>query len=216
MKLPTEHRKTEKKDGEKRFKKKTPGDLGPGETTVHTREGGPAVQLCRDSNVACKWNNGEFAQRSKHKDTIGKIQRILHPRWKSGAATPISNIDNFMKHIYREHNQEADHWADIGAQGRRKNDIFRKNVPTTWKAIRGLWVGSFKDDGRSGCGIVIKGVDRQKWVTICKIAVPLKVGAAMAAEVLGVCVLTSVLDLILCKSLSVQNINQRINRILHC
>ena len=73
-----------------------------------------------------------------------------------------------------------------------------------------------KDDGRSGCGFVIRGVDREKWVTISKIAVPLKVGAAMAEEVIGVCVLTSVLDLILCKSLSVQNINQRVNRILPC
>ena len=45
-------------------------------------------------------------------------------------------------------------------------------------------------------------------MTISEIAVPLKVGAAMAAEVLGVCVLTSVLDLILCQSLSVQNINK--------
>ena len=77
-------------------------------------------------------------------------------------------------------------------------------------------MGSIKEDGRSGCGIVIKGVDRQKWVTSSNIAVPLKVGAAMAAEVLGVCMLTSVLDLILCKSLSAQNINQRINRILLC
>ena len=39
----------------------------------------------------------------------------------------------------------------------------------------------------------------------------LKVGAAMAAEIAGVCVLTSILDLIFCKCLSVQNINQRIN-----
>ena len=120
-----------------------------------------------------------------------------------------------MKHVYRDHNQEADHWADIGAQGRRKIDAYGKDAPTTWKAIRSFWDGSFKDDGKSGCGIGIKGVDREKWVTISKIAVPFNVGAAMAAEVLGVCVLTSVLDLILCKSLSVQNINQRINRILH-
>ena len=45
MKFPTEHRKTEK-ICRKRFKKKTQRDLGPGDTTVHTREGGPAVQLC--------------------------------------------------------------------------------------------------------------------------------------------------------------------------
>ena len=164
--------------------------------------------------MACKWKNGEFAQGTKCKEIIGKIQRMSHSWWKRRAVTPISNIDNFVKHIYRKHNQEADRWAGIGAQGRRK--IGRKDVPTTWKAIRGFWDGSFKDDGRSGCGIVIKGVDRQKWVTICKIAVPLKVGAALAAEVIGVCVLTSVLDLILCRSLSVQNINQRINRIVLC
>ena len=36
---------------------------------------------------------------------------------------------------------------------------------------------------KSGCGVVIKGVDREGWVTISKIAVPLKVGTAMAAEV---------------------------------
>ena len=27
----------------------------------------------------------------------------------------ISKIDDFVKHVYREHNQEADHWANIGA-----------------------------------------------------------------------------------------------------
>ena len=81
--------------------------------------------------------------------------------------------------------------------------------------MKGCWEDSFKDNGQSGCGVVIKGVDRERWVTISKIAVSLKVSAAMAAEVVGMCVLTSVLELILCKNLSGQNINQRINRILH-
>ena len=44
MKLPTEHRKTEKKDR----------DLGLGDNTIHTFEDQPAVQLCGDSDVACK------------------------------------------------------------------------------------------------------------------------------------------------------------------
>ena len=38
-------------------------------------------------------------------------------------------------------------------------------------------------------------------MTISIIAVPLKMGAAVAAEVVGLCVPTGVLDLILCKSL---------------
>ena len=157
----TQHRQTENKDKVKMFEKKTPWDLGPEDITVHTREGGPTVQLCGDSNVAFKWINGEFAQGTKYKQTIWKFQRILHSWWKRRVATPISNIDNFVKHVYREQNQEADHWADIGAQGRRKIDIYRKDDHQTWKAIRGFWDGSFKDDGKSGCGIVIKGVDRK-------------------------------------------------------
>ena len=52
-------------------------------------------------------------------------------------------------------------------------------------------------------------------MTISKIAIPLKVGAAMAAEIAGVCVLTGIIDLILCKCLSVQHVNHRINRILN-
>ena len=82
MKLPTEHRKTKKKGKDKKFKKKTPRDLGPGDTTVHTREGRATVQLCGDSNVACNRNNGEYAQGTKYKDTTGKIQRILHSWWR--------------------------------------------------------------------------------------------------------------------------------------
>ena len=52
----------------------------------------------------------------------------------------------------------------------------------------------------SGCGVVIKGFDRDRWVTISKITVLLKVGAVMAAEVMGVCVLTGILDLVFSNS----------------
>ena len=37
-----------------------------------------------------------------------------------------------------------------------------------------------KEDGSIACGIVIKVVDREKWITISKIAVPLKARATMA------------------------------------
>ena len=120
------------------------------------------MQLCGDINVASKWINGEFAQGTRYKEILGKIQRILHHKWKRGTATPISNVDNIVQHVCREHNQEADHWDDIGAQGRRKIDIYRKNDTTTWEAIRGFCDGSFKDDGKSGCGIVTKGSRQTK------------------------------------------------------
>ena len=162
MKLPTEHRNTTNKEKEKKFKKKTPKDLGPEDITIHTQSEGPTVQLCGDSNVACKWINGEFSQRTQFKETIGKIQKILQSWWKQGVAKPISNVDSSVNHVYRDHNQEADHWANLGAQGPRKIVIDRRDDPTTWKAVRGFWDGIFKDNGRSGCGIDQR-VDREKW-----------------------------------------------------
>ena len=47
--------------------------------------------------------------------------------------------------------------------------------------------------------MVVKGIDHGKMETISKIAIPLEVGTAMAAEVEGVCVLTGILHIILRK-----------------
>ena len=124
MKLSTEHRKTKNKDKEKRIKEKTPRVLGPEDTTVHTRSEGPTVQLCGDSKVACERVNDEISQGTMYKETIGTVQKKnknLHSWWKRKVAKPISNIDSFVKHVYREHHQEADHWANVGAQGRRNH-----------------------------------------------------------------------------------------------
>ena len=49
---------------------------------------------------------------------------------------------------------------------------------------------------KSGCVVVVEGVDKGKCITISSIAVPLKVGTPMAAEVVGLCLLTSILDLV--------------------
>ena len=47
-----------------------------------------------------------------------------------------------------------------------------KKINGRWTAIRGWWDGSAKSDGRSRCGVVINGVDRNRWVTVSEIAVP--------------------------------------------
>ena len=36
-------------------------------------------------------------------------------------------------------------------------------------------------NGKSGCGVVTKVVDRDRWVTISSIALPVRVGTAMTA-----------------------------------
>ena len=63
--------------------------------------------------------------------------------------------------------------------------------------------------------MVIKGVDRGRWETLSKTAVPLNVGTAMAADVVGVCFLMGIRDLIFCKCLCAQSVNQCINIILN-
>ena len=47
-----------------------------------------------------------------------------------------------------------------------------------------------------------------------KIAEPLSIGTAIIAEVVGVCVLTGIVDLVLNKSLSMKNINQCIDAVI--
>ena len=52
--------------------------------------------------------------------------------------------------------------------------------------MKGYWDGSSKKNCKSGCGVVVKGVDRDNWSTISTVAVLLSVGKATVAEVMGV------------------------------
>ena len=55
----------------------------------------------------------------KHKGSIGHVQKTENSWWKRKIAHPISKIDDYVEHIFREHNQEADHWANLGAEGQK-------------------------------------------------------------------------------------------------
>ena len=44
--------------------------------------------------------------RKNYKETIGGIQRALH-WWKRKVAHTVEKIDGYVKHSFREHNQEA-------------------------------------------------------------------------------------------------------------
>ena len=71
--------------------------------------------------------------------------------------------------------------------------------------LQGQWERVWSGDQKAGRG---------RWVTISRIAVPLKVGTAMAAEMMGVCLLTGILDLFFHSCLCVPNINRRIDTIM--
>ena len=120
---------------------------------------------------------------------------------KNGSAATLQWVKSSgkelgVKHIFRGHNQEADHLAKMGADGMKKITVEKDGNNERWKAVRGFWGGSNKRDGTSGCGIEIKGADRDKWITISMVAVPLGMRSALSAEVVGACILADVLGLI--------------------
>ena len=112
MKFPKEHRKTEKRKQkrkmEKRGLRKRHPEIWVLETPLCTRvKGGLTVQLCGDGNVACKWINGEYAQGTKDKETLGKIQRILHSWWKRAVAKPdLSHRQHRETHLLAHRDEE--------------------------------------------------------------------------------------------------------------
>ena len=68
VKHSTVHRK-EKEKG-KKVDDKAARALGPADTIIHTREDGPTVQLCGDSEVAGKLINGQYSLGLKHRRNI--------------------------------------------------------------------------------------------------------------------------------------------------
>ena len=60
-------------------------------------------------------------------------------------------------------NQEADHVANLGAEGQRKITVEKGNNTENLKAVRGFRDDSKKTDGQSGSGVVSKRLDRDKW-----------------------------------------------------
>ena len=92
---------------------------GPLDTSVHTRTERQTVQLCGDSNVAeNRLMDTMPLVRSTQK--MERIQKRLHSWWEKEVAYLITQIDDHVKHHFREHNREADHLANLGADGQRK------------------------------------------------------------------------------------------------
>ena len=53
-------------------------------------------------------------------------------------------LDDFVKHFFREHNQEADHLANLETGGQRRVRTGGVKNAEAWKAERGCWDGSKK------------------------------------------------------------------------
>ena len=149
VELSAVYRKRQSEMKGKKEKEKTPRDLGHADTTIHTGEDGPAILLCGDSNVTCKMDQGTiFSGTEEELAKFKKKKKTLHSWWTRKIANPMSKIDDFVKHVFQEHNQEADLWTNSGAEGQRKIVVDKCNTSETWNAVKGCWDESFKDSGQ--------------------------------------------------------------------
>ena len=90
----------------------------------------------------------------QYKDNIG------HFHWIHGGGT-----DRRLREAhFQEHNQEADHLANLGLMGGERSQLREEKLLKNGK--RYVVIGTVaKTNGRSGCGVVIKGDDWDKWIT---------------------------------------------------
>ena len=73
------------------------------------------------------------------KNTEGKLATFKRPYFhgvKGKIACPISQMDDYVKHIFREHNRI------LGAEGQRTIVVAKENNTDKWKMVRGIWDGS--------------------------------------------------------------------------
>ena len=124
-------------------------------------------------------------------DTHGQITAAL-----------LSKMGSLTGHVTFEHlngKNVEDH--DPKASGTRKH---------------GKWDGGKKDNGCSGCGVVIKPVDMESCVATSKIAAPSKVSTDMATEIAGVHILTEVRVCISKKEMTMPTVFKYTQQIVRC
>ena len=159
MNLSTIHRTRTEKQNKEKLKTKYQ-TYWARRQNLHTCADGPTV-LIGDSEVSGKWINFQYALSQKYRGRkIGHNQKTLHSWWKRKIALFISKIDDYVKHIFREDNQEAD-TRRTWVQKDREQLLWTKEV--------------ILKDGRE-CVVsamaaprsTVEVDDRNKWITISK------------------------------------------------
>ena len=119
---------------------KEPRKVGPLEETIPERSEGTTVELCEDRKAAERWIERYCAmgttqrqdRRSTEDYTFVVETRVPYPVQTSG---------DHVRHIFGEHNEEADHMANLGAEGVPKFMVDGFKGMKAWRATRGYWDG---------------------------------------------------------------------------
>ena len=67
---------------------------------------------------------------------MDSIQRTLHSLWRRNVAYPVGQVDDHVRRVLREHNRDADHLANQGAEGQRQITVAKGDSTENWMAVR--------------------------------------------------------------------------------
>ena len=115
-------RYTEKKLGRKR-KKELKTKHRRQKTSIFVKSDRPCTYV--ETEFAEKWINGHYAVGQKYRG-INSKHVVLMVEMKN--RTSYLKIDDYVKQIFTEHNQEADDLANLGAEGQRHIVVDRRNT----------------------------------------------------------------------------------------
>ena len=90
----------------------------------------PPCECVGTATCSETWISGPHAMGTTYRNKIGGIQETLH-YWKKSVAYPVGKIEDFVKHVFREHTQEGDHLANVVEVRRREGGVTIDGVKNT-------------------------------------------------------------------------------------
>ena len=125
----------------------------------------PTLEIRGDCKTIVDWINGH-AKLKTRECTVEKTQNTLPGWWGRGVHLRQRTAD-WATHVFREHNKEADLWADKGPKGRVEEWVDTARV--VWSEVIGLCGDGSCDNGNCGAGKLIMACsDLQGWFPIYK------------------------------------------------
>ena len=143
---------------------KIPRDLPPLDLEIPVVGERPTREIKGDNKTIVGWVNGHAKMKTRVR-TVEIAQNFLR-NWWGRKIRLRQRTGEWITHTFREHNKEADLWADKGEKGRVEEWVDTTRV--AWPEVAGVcgfWDGSC-DNGYCGSGIVIMAYsDLQGWST---------------------------------------------------
>ena len=154
-----------------------------------TDGGGTHVDEVWDK-LASEWA-GNKKKRGQWQPPDTTTWTISEPWWKTGVAYQVQKFGEYVKHIYREHNQEADHKANWFAEKVAKVMCGKRSTTQT----RGKPYGDTRTAATNKCKQWMRyNRYSRRWITINNMSVPFEAQRDHSEET-GAYILTEVLAL---------------------